>query len=119
MSTWRAGRSGRKDDDSLKSKKSHPSTRFSRSVEIRLFIFPTRLLEPPTSPPASLPLSDPRAPSFHLPLMDNMLTESESHAGVRNRVLSAITGIGLLVAIVNVRSYVGVAVGKVWNRSSL
>ena len=119
MSAQRAGRSGRKDDDSLKSKLSRLLTRFSRSVKIRLFIFPTRLLEPPTLPPASLPLSDPGAPSFRLPLMDNLLTKSELHTGERNRVLSAITGIGLLVVIVNVRSYMGVAVRKVWNHSSL
>ena len=47
--------------------------------------------------------------------VDEMLTKSKSHTGERNRVLSAITGLGFLVAIVNVCSYVGVAVEEVWN----
>ena len=61
------GRDGGRRDDKQRSKISRPETRFSRSVETRLFIFPTKLLEAPSS--SSLLLSDLEASSFRLPLV--------------------------------------------------
>ena len=56
-------------DDIQRNKMSRPETMFSRSVETRLFIFPTKLLETLGSSPSSSPLSDSGGSSFRLPLI--------------------------------------------------
>ena len=52
---------------------------------------------------------------LHQLAVDERLTESELHAGERNCVSSAIPGLGVLVAMENVRACVGVAIGEVRN----